>query len=144
MATPQHFGIASKVFPTPAKPSKKGPPPSVSSSTPATNVPTQVICQNDAPILWVLKGALTEVSKRVKENISETWEVRAVNNTPRPGSLMSQAAVSTWIQPEIHSTDNLEGVIRRQGNSLYSHNPLFSTTWYNFNFLKLFSLFQTI
>ena len=63
MASPQHSSTASKVFPTPAKPSKKRPPPSVSSSTPATNVPTQVIHQNDAPILWVSKGALAEVSK---------------------------------------------------------------------------------
>ena len=58
MATPKHSSTASKVFPTPVKPSKKRSPPNVSSSTPATNVPTQVICQNDAPILWVSKGAL--------------------------------------------------------------------------------------
>ena len=128
MATPQHTSTASQVFPTPVKPPKKRPPPRVSSSTSTTNVPTQVIHQNDAPILWVSKGVLAEVSKRVKENISETWEVRAVSNTPGPGSLMSQAAVSTWIQPEIHPTDTLEGVIRRQGTSLYFHNPLFSTT----------------
>ena len=113
MATPQHTSTASKVFPTPAKPPKKRPPPRLSSSTSATNIPTQVIHQNDAPILWLSKGALAEVSKRVKENISETWEVRAVSNTLRPGSLMSQVAVSTWIQPEIHPTDTLEGVIRR-------------------------------
>ena len=106
MATPQHTITAPKVFPTPAKPPKKRPLPKVSSSASATNVPTQVIHQNDAPILWVSKGALAEVSKRVKENI-------AISNTPRPGSLMSQAAVSTWIQPEIHPTDTLEGVIRR-------------------------------
>ena len=128
MATPQHTSTTLKVSPTPAKPPKKRPPPTVSSSTSATNIPTKVIHQNDAPILWVSKRALAEVSKRIKENISEIWEVRAVSNTPRPGSLMSQAAVSTWIQPEIHPTDTLEGMIRRQGTSLYSHNPLFSTT----------------
>ena len=128
MATPQHTSTTPKIFPTPVKPPKKRPPPKVSSSTSATNIPTQVIRQNDAPILWVSRGALAEVSKRVKENISETWEVRAVSNSPRPGSLMSQDAVSTWIQPEIHPTDTLEGVIRRQGTSLYSYNPLFSTT----------------
>ena len=128
MATSQHTSTAPKILPTPAKPSKKRPPPKVSSSTSTTNIPSQVIRQNDAPILWVSKGALAELSKRVKENISETWEVKAVSNTPRPGSLMSQTAVSTWIQPEIHPTDTLEGVIRRQGTSLYSYNPLFSTT----------------
>ena len=113
MATPQHTITAPKVFPTPAKPSKKRPLLRVSSSTSATNIPTQVIHQNDGPILWVSKGALAEVSKRVKENINGTWEVRAVSNTPRPSSLMSQAAMSTWIQPEIHPTDTLEEVIRR-------------------------------
>ena len=41
------------------------------------------------------EGDLAEVSKRVKENISGTWKVRAVSNTPRPGSLMSQADVSS-------------------------------------------------
>ena len=113
MATPHHTTTAPKVFPTPAKPPKKRPLPRVSSSASLVDEPTQVIRQNDAPILWVLKGALVEVSKRVKENISSTWKVRAVSNTPRPGSLMSQAAVSTWIQPEIHPNDTLEGVIRR-------------------------------
>ena len=113
MATPQHTITAPKVFPTPAKPPKKRPLPRVSSSASVINELTQVICQNDAPILWVSKGALAEVSKRVKENISGTWKVRVVSNTPRPGSLMSQAAVSTWIQPEIHPNDTLEGVISR-------------------------------
>ena len=124
----QHSSTAPQILPNPAKPSKKRPPPKVSSPTPATNIPTQVICQNNAPILWVSRGALAEVSKRVKENISEIWEVKAVSNTPRLGSLMSQTAVSTWIQPEIHPTDTLEGVIRRQGTSLYSYNTLFSNT----------------
>ena len=113
MATPHHTTTAPKVFPTPVKPPKKRPLPRVSSSASVVNEPTQVICQNDASILRVLKGALAEVSKRVKENISGTWKVRAVSNTPRPGSLMSLAAVSIWIQPEIHPNDTLEGVIRR-------------------------------
>ena len=125
MVTPQHASTTPEILPTPVKPPKKRPPPKLSSSTSTTNIPTQVIHQNDDPILWVSRGALAEVSKRVKENISETWEVRTVSNTPRPGSLMSQDAVSTWIQPEIHPADTLEGVIRRQGTSLYSYNPLF-------------------
>ena len=128
MATPQHTSTTPKILSTPVKLTKKRPPPKVSSSSSTMNIPTQIICQNDAPILWVSRGTLAEVSKRVKENISETWEVKAVSNTPRPGSLMSQTAVSTWIQPEIHLTDTLEGVIRRQGTSLYSYNSLFSTT----------------
>ena len=144
MATSQYTNTAPKILPTPIKPSKKRPSPKVSSLILTTNIPTQVIHQNDAPILWVSRGALAEVSKRVKENISETWEVKAVSNTPRPGSLMSQTAVSTWIQPGIHPTDTLEGVIRRQETSLYSYNPPFSTTWHNFNFLKQFSPFQII
>ena len=101
MATPHHTTTAPKVFPTPAKLPKKRPLPRVSSSASLVDEPTQAIHQNDAPILRVSKGALAEVSKRVKENISSTWKVRAVSNTPRSGSLMSQVAVSTWIQPEI-------------------------------------------
>ena len=128
MATPQHTSTTPKILTTPVKLPKKRPPPEASSSTSITTIPTQIICQTDALILWVSRGALAEVSKRVKENISETWEVRAVSNTPRPGSLLSQDAVSTWIQPEIHPTDTLEGVIRRQGTLLYSYNPLCSTT----------------
>ena len=113
MATPQHTSTAPKILPNPAKLTKKRPPPRASSSSSTTNIPTQIIHQNDAPILWVSRGTLAEVSKRVKENIRETWEVKAVSNTPRPGSLMSQTTVSTWIQPEIYPTDTLEGVIRR-------------------------------
>ena len=112
MATSQQTSTAPKILPNPAKLTKR-PPPKVSSSSSTTNISTQIIHQNDAPILWVSRGALAEVSKRVKENISKTWEVKAVSNTPRPGSLMSQTTVSTWIQPEIHPTDTLEGVIRR-------------------------------
>ena len=73
MATPHHTSTTPKIFPTPAKSPKKRPLPKVSSSTSATNIPTQVIRQNDVPLLWVSRGALAEVSKRVKENISETW-----------------------------------------------------------------------
>ena len=113
MATPQHTATAQKVFPTLVKPPKKRPIPRVSSSALVVDEPIQVIHQTDAPILWVSKGALAEVSKRVKENISGTWKIRAVSNAPRPGSLMSQAAVSTWIQLEFHPNDTLEGVIRR-------------------------------
>ena len=126
MSTPHHTTTAPKFSPTPAKPPKQRPLPRVSSAAPPVNEPTQVIHQDDAPILWVLKGALAEVSKRVKENISSTWKVRAVSNTPRPGSLISQAAVSTWIQPEIHPNGTLEGVIRRYDISLFSHYSQFS------------------
>ena len=114
MTTPQHTSTTPKTLLTPVKPTKNSPPPKASSSTSIITIPTQVIHQTDAPILWVSRGALAEVSKRIKENISETWEVKAVSNMPRPGSLLFQDA--TWIQLEIHSTDTLEGVIRRQRN----------------------------
>ena len=116
MTTPQHTSTTPKNLSTPVKLTKNSPPPKASSSTSIITIPTQVIHQTDAPILWVSRGALAEVSKRIKENISETWEVKTVSNTSRPGSLLSQDAVSTWIQPEIHSTDTLEGVIRSQRN----------------------------
>ena len=116
MITPQHTSTIPKTLSTPVKPTKNSPPPKASSSTSITIIPTQVIHQTDAPILWVSRGALAEVSKRVKENISGAWKVKAISKMPRPGSLLSQDAVSTWIQPEIHPTDTLEGVIRRQRN----------------------------
>ena len=42
----------------------------------------------DFPIIWVPKGDCAEVSKKVKENISNTWKVKPIGNTPRPGSLL--------------------------------------------------------
>ena len=84
MATPQHTATVPKVFPTLVKPPKKKPIPRVPSSALVVDEPIWVIHQTDAPILWVSKGDLAEVSKRVKENIGGTWKVRAVSNTPRP------------------------------------------------------------
>ena len=63
MATPHHTTAAPKVFPTPVKLPKKRPLPRVSSAASLVDEPTQVICQNDAPLLWVSKGALAEVPK---------------------------------------------------------------------------------
>ena len=40
----------------------------------------------DFPIIWVSKGDFAKVSKKVKENISSTWKVKPIHNTPRPGS----------------------------------------------------------
>ena len=72
----------------------------------------------DFPIIWVSKGHFAEVSKKVKENISNTWEAKPIGNTPRPGSLVTKDDVSTWIQPEIGPDDTLEGVIRKYVSTL--------------------------
>ena len=53
----------------------------------------------DFPIIWVSKGDFAEVLKKVKENISNTWKVKPIGNTPRPGSLTTKDDVSIWIQP---------------------------------------------
>ena len=44
----------------------------------------------------------------MKENILNTWKVKPIGNTPRPGSLTTKNEVSTWIQPEIGPDDTLE------------------------------------
>ena len=98
---------------TVTKPPKKRPFPRGLASPLVINELVRVIKQPDVPILWVTKGDLAEVSKRVKQNVSANWKVRAISNTPRLGSLASQVAVSSWVQPEIQLTDTLEGVIRR-------------------------------
>ena len=67
----------------------------------------------DFPILWVSKGDFTEVSKKVKEHISDPPKVKPICNTPRPGSLITKDDISVWIQPDIGPNDTLEGVIRR-------------------------------
>ena len=105
--------IVSEALSTITKPPKKRPFPRGPASTLVINEPVRIIKQPDVPILWVAKGDLAEVSKRVKQNISANWKVREVSNTPRSGSLASQVAVSSWVQPEIQPTDTLEGVIRR-------------------------------
>ena len=63
----------------------------------------------------------------MKENISNTWKVKPIGNTPRPGSLTTKDDVSTFIQPEIGPDDTLEGVIRRY--VLY-HSSLFDPNNY--------------
>ena len=103
----------SEALSTVTRPPKKRPFPRGPAATLAIHSPVRVIKQPDAPILWVSKGDLAEVSKRVKQNISANWKVRAVCNTPRLGSLASQVAVSSWVQLEIQPTDTLEGVIKR-------------------------------
>ena len=112
-ATAFSVPTVSAALSTSTRPPKKRPFPRGSATIAALSEPVRMIKQADAPILWVAKGDVSEVSKRVKQNISTDWKVRAVCNTPRPGSLTSQAAVSSWIQPEIQPTDSLEEVIRR-------------------------------
>ena len=67
----------------------------------------------DFPILWVSKGDFAEVSKKVREYIGDSWKVKPICNTPRPGSLITKDDVSVWIQPDISPDDTLEGVIGR-------------------------------
>ena len=67
----------------------------------------------DFPIFWVSKGDFAEVSKKVKEHIGDSWKVKPICNTPRPGSLITKDDISVWIQPDISPDDTLEGVIRR-------------------------------
>ena len=67
----------------------------------------------DFPILWVSKGDFAEVSKKVRESISDSWKVKPISNTPRPGSLVTKDDISVWIQPDIGLDDTLEEVIRR-------------------------------
>ena len=76
----------------------------------------------DFPIIWVSKVDFAEVSKKVKDNISNTWKDKPIGNTPRPGSLTTKDDVSTLIQPEIGPDDTLEGVIRRYVYT--THHPL--------------------
>ena len=110
----QNITAVPKVLPTLVKLPKKRPIVNRSPSIIRTvNEPIQVFHQSDSPTIWVTKGDLAEVSKRVKENISGTWKVKPISNTPRPESLVSKDDVSTWIQPVIHPDDTLEGVIKR-------------------------------
>ena len=116
---------------TPAKPSKKRPV--LGRDIPKTRADDDLSHlieephHPDFPIIWVSKGDFAEVSKKVKENISNTWKVKPIGNTPRPGSLTTKDNVSTWIQPEIGPDDTLEGVIRRY--VLYHLSPFNSNNY---------------
>ena len=119
IASSQDISHILKPRPTPAKPPKKRPILGKDiSKTRTDGDPPQLVEEPhhpDFPIVWVSKGDFAEVSKKVKENISDTWKVKPIGNTPRPGSLVTKDDVSTWVQPEIGSDDTLEGVIRRYG-----------------------------
>ena len=81
----------------------------------------------DFSIIWVSKSDFAEVSRKVKENITNTWKVKPIGNTPRPRSLTTKDDVSTWIQPENGPDDTLEGVIRRY--VLYHSSPFNSNNY---------------
>ena len=119
MASSQDISHVLKPRPTPTKPPKKRPILGKDiSKTRMDDDPPQLVEKPhhpDFPIIWVSKGDFAEVSKKVKESISDTWKVKPIGNTSRPGSLVTKDDVSTWIQPEIGPDDTLEGVIRRDG-----------------------------
>ena len=117
MARSQDISHIPKSKATPVKPSKKMS--ILGKDTPKTKKdggPSSLVEEPhhlNFPILWVSKGDLTEASKKVRESISDSWKVKPISNTPRPGSLVTKDDVSVWIQPDIDLDDTLEGVIRR-------------------------------
>ena len=131
MASSQDISHIFKLWPTPAKPPKKRPIPG--RDTPATRTDgdfPQLVEEPhhlDSLIIWVSKGDFAEVSKKVKENISDTWKVKPIGNTSRPGSLTTKDDVSTWIQPDIGPDDTLEGVIKRY---ILYYSSLFNSNIY--------------
>ena len=92
----------------------------------------------DFPIIWVSKGDFTEVSKKVRESISDTWKVKPIGNTPRPGSLVTKDDVSTWIQLEIGP--DLPKLLYNLFN--YPHNPNFSCRLFDEFYKNLYTLDQ--
>ena len=124
MASSQDISHILKPKPTPAKPPKKRP--ILGKDTPkakADGGPSPLVEEPhhpDFPILWVSKGDFTEVSKKVRESISDSWKVKPIGNTLRPGSLVTKDDVSVWIQPDISPDDTLEGVIRRYVSILFT------------------------
>ena len=160
MASSQDISHILKPKPTPGKPPKKRP--ILGKDTPkakADGDPSPLIEEPhhpDFPIIWVSKGDFTAVSKKVRESISDSWKIKPIGNTPRPGSLVTKDDVSVWIQPDIGPDDTLEGVIRRYGfisltislskllhNLInYFHNPNFSCRLFDEFYKNLYTLDQ--
>ena len=117
MTSSQDISYIPKSKPTPAIPSKKRPILGKDTSkTKEDGGPSSLVEEPhhpDFPILWVSKGDFTEVSKKVRESISDSWKVKPISNTPRSGSLVTKDNISVWIQPDISPDDTLEGVIRK-------------------------------
>ena len=140
MASSHNISHISKPKATPAKPPKKRP--ILGKDTPKTKAdggPSSLVEEPhhpDFPILWVSKGNFAEVSKKITENISDSWKVKPIGNTPRPGSLLTKDDVSVWIQPDIGPDDTLEGVIRR-------YVPILFTTFLLFYIFKLLDMLFT-
>ena len=86
----------------------------------------------DFPILWVSKGDLTEVSKKVKESISDSWKVKLISNTPRPGSLVTKDDISVWIQPDIGPDDTLGRGNQKVGSHIIYYYLFFLYMYSNF------------
>ena len=99
MASSQDISHILKPRPTPAKLLKKRP--ILGKDTPkakADSGPSPLIEEPhhpDFPIIWVSKGGFAEVSKKVRESISDTRKVKSIGNTPRPRSLVTKDNVST-------------------------------------------------
>ena len=90
MTSSQDISHILKPRPTPTKPPKKRPILGKDiSKTRTDDDPPQLVEEPhhpDFPIIWVSKGDFAEVSKKVRESISDTWKVKPIGNTPRPGS----------------------------------------------------------
>ena len=160
MASSQDISHILKPRPTLTKPPKKRPILGKDiSKTRTDDDPPQLAEEPHHPdfhIIWVSKGDFTEVCKKVKESISDTWKIKPIGNTPRLGSLVTKDDVFTWIQPEIGPDDTLEGVIRRYGfisliiclpkllHNLfnYSHYPNFSCRLFDEFYKNLYTLDQ--
>ena len=109
MTSSQDISHIPKPKPTPAKPSKKRPILGKDTSkAKADGGPSPLVKEPHHPvfpILWVSKGDFTEVSKKVRESISDSWKVKPIGNTLRPGSLVTKDDVSVWIQLDISPDD---------------------------------------
>ena len=128
MASSRDISHIPKPKAIPVKPLKKRP--ILGKDTPKTKEdggPSSLV-EEPHHILWVSRGDFTEVSKKVRESISDSWKVKPISNTPRPGSLVTKDDVSVWIQPDISLDDTLEGVIRR-------YVPILFTTFFIFKLL---------
>ena len=112
MGSSQNIFHIPKPKATPAKPPKRRPILGKDNSkTKADGGPSSLIEEPHHPdfsILWVSKGDFTEVSKKVRESISDSWKVKPIGNIPRPGSLVTKDDISVWIQPDIGPDDTLE------------------------------------
>ena len=69
--------------------------------------------KQDNPTIWVTEGNLAEVTRKARKSFGEVWKVKALPDTPSPGSLTAKDSISNWAQPTIGPKDSLESTIRR-------------------------------